>query len=263
LFQGHSLEAADQLKEEAMSGFALDVILAAALILTGETGIYVTVTAVLVFIFIRRDVVMNRRGFTLTELLVALAALGLVLAGLVGILSAGQRSFLVGSNQVESQQNVRVALVRVTEEIRTAGYGRVPPVQGPCVGVSWPAIADGQTATSFTLQNDWDGDGCINPAVATVLNGVSHGERTTYSLTGDRLVRQESAVDPAPVPIVGGVTSLSFVYLDGAGAVTAVAADIRSVVVTIQAGPETRKASTYEQGKVSVTMVDTARIRNR
>src|SRR5439155_51584 len=50
-----------------------------------------------------------QRGFTLPELLVAMASVGLVLTGLVSFLVAGQRSFLVGANQVESQQNVRIA----------------------------------------------------------------------------------------------------------------------------------------------------------
>jgi len=41
-----------------------------------------------------------------------MAGAGLVLAGLVTFLVAGQQSFLVGANQIEAQQNVRIAVTR-------------------------------------------------------------------------------------------------------------------------------------------------------
>src|SRR5437870_8855016 len=99
-----------------------------------------------------------QRGFTFPELLVAMASVGLVLTGLVSFLVAGQRSFLVGANQVEAQQNVRIAIARMIDEIRGSGNGRpglpcgisrlgsgTPPPQP----ATFDAIAAGPTATSF------------------------------------------------------------------------------------------------------------------
>ena len=46
----------------------------------------------------------DQRGFTLTELLVACALIGLVMAGLFSMLQSGQQTYLTGTNQVEAQQ---------------------------------------------------------------------------------------------------------------------------------------------------------------
>ena len=204
---------------------------------------------------------LGRGGFTLTELLVAMACVGLVLAGLTGLLVSGQQSFLVGANQVEAQENVRIALQRMADEIRGAG-------NGPS-GAAFTAIAAGQTATSLVLQNDWNGNGIIEPGVTTNVNGMLRGEQVTYSFVGTQLMRQESGVDAAAVPLVGGIQSLTFTYLGADGATTAVTANIRSVTVAVRGGPQTRAPSnpcapyTYAEGNVGVAMIDTARIRNR
>jgi len=198
------------------------------------------------------------RGFTLPELLVAMTSAGLVFAGLVTFLMAGQQSFLVGSNQIEAQQNVRIALARMIDEIR--GSGNAPGAAGNCPPRS--AIGVGQTATSLTLQNDWNGNGCIDPGVVVIVNGSPRGEQVTYTFAGSRLLRQESAVNNAAEPLVGGIQTLAFAYLDASGAVTETAASICSVVVTIRTRPETRQAAAYPLGRVFVEMTDTARIRN-
>jgi len=200
-------------------------------------------------------------GFTLTEMLVAMACLGLVLAGLTGLFASGHQSFLIGANQVEAQENVRIALSRMADEIRGAG-------NGPS-GAAFAAIAVGQTATSLVLQNDWNGNGIIEPGVTTNVNGALRGEQVTYSFVGTQLLRQESGVDAAAVPLVGGIQNLTFTYFGADGAPTVLSANIRSVTVTVRAGPETRQPSNpcvpyaYAEGNVGVTMIDTARIRNR
>ena len=212
----------------------------------------------------RRPRTTARGGFTLPELLVAMAGAGLVLAGLVTFLVAGQQSFLVGANQIEAQQNVRIAIARLTDEIRGAGNGRPPrsPGDDPPPPPRPPAIAAGQTATSFTVQNDWNGNGTIDQGVVVTVNGSLRGEQVTYSFAGGQLLRRESAVDNAAQPIVGGIQGLVVTYLDASGTETATPEYICSVVVTVQTRPETRQAATYQQGGVVVTMTDTARIRN-
>ena len=207
----------------------------------------------------------GQAGFTLTELLVALAGVGLVLAGLATFFVAGQQSFLVGANQIEAQQNVRIAIARMIEEIRNAGNARAqaPPLPATCPPYGFCALANGQTATSFTLQNDWNGNGVIEPGVTVSVNGTQRDEQITYSFVGSQLLRQESAIDAAPVPLIGGIQALQFSYADETGAVTATTASIRTIVVSVTTSPETRQATTYDQGRVLVTMTDTARIRNR
>ena len=191
-------------------------------------------------------------GFTLAELLVGLAITGIVMAALFGLLTVSQQSVLQGTNQAEAQQNARVVLARMIDDIRSAGYD--PTNSGFSTIIN-------QTTTAFTLQNDWDGSGAIQNNVTTTLSGVARGEQITYSLSGTTLSRQESQVDGSALPIAT-VQSMTLQYLDAAGAVTATSADIRTVAVTLVVAPDTQPAK-GPQGRVLVTVSDRARVRNR
>src|SRR2546428_13522148 len=71
------------------------------------------------------------------------------------------------------------------------------------------AIGPGQTVTSLTLQNDWNGNGCIDSGAVVMANGVQRGEQASYSFAGGQLLRQESAASNAAHPGDGGVESLA------------------------------------------------------
>ena len=185
-------------------------------------------------------------------MLVGLAVTGLVMAAVFGVLTVSQQSVLQGTNQAEAQQNARTVLARMVDDIRSAGYD--PTNNG------FSAIIN-QTATGFTLQNDWNGTGTIQNTVTTTLSGVARGEQITYSLSGGTLSRQESQVDASALPLAQ-VQSMTLQYLDTAGAVTATAADIRTVVITLVVAPDSQPAKN-PQGRVLVTMTDRARLRNR
>jgi prepilin-type N-terminal cleavage/methylation domain-containing protein len=62
----------------------------------------------------------DEAGFTMPELLIALAAIGLVLGAVVSVQESGLRSYVTGSNRMETQQNARIALDRIEREIREA-----------------------------------------------------------------------------------------------------------------------------------------------
>jgi prepilin-type N-terminal cleavage/methylation domain-containing protein len=199
----------------------------------------------------------DRSGFTLAELLVVCAVVGLLLAGISTILIQGNQIYLVGSNQVEAQQAARAALERMAQEIQGAGYdpqglaGQGPlacpwnPIVGASPGFGVP------TATSLTIQSDNNGLGCIQAT-----------ERIWYNLTGTNLQRQDFSVDAVPQTIIGGVQALTFAYLDTDGNATANTALIRAVDITLTTQPE-RVAGIWQAGRVSVTMRDRVRLRNR
>jgi type IV pilus assembly protein PilW len=63
---------------------------------------------------------MNERGFTLAELLVACAVVGVVLAGVFVLQQQGQLAYVWGAARVETQQNARLALDLLTRELRSA-----------------------------------------------------------------------------------------------------------------------------------------------
>lgn len=174
------------------------------------------------------------RGFTLAELLVAVAVVGMVLVSLGTLLQRGHQAYQAGAAQIEAQQSARAALERLARELRGAGLDPR--------GASFPALAN-PTPTGFTIQNDVNGDGVI----------AGNRERITYSLTG-RILRRNAG--GGAQPMIEGVESLAFTYLDGAGNPTMVPGEIRSVVIVIT----TRSDG---GGTPRVSMTTQIRLRNR
>lgn len=236
----------------------------------------------------------DQRGFTLAELLVAIAILGLIMIGVLTLLMTGNQSYLSGSNQAEAQASVRAGLERMTLDLREAGYGPttdqncVPPtpVAGCFNAVAGPGGVGGPTATSFTLQADWNGSGGANPIQPAVIvpvnytfggvvTPVNRGEQVTYTVVGGNLQRQESGVDAAPLVLVtsvqqaltGGAPQPFFTYLDINGAVIANPAatpeQIRTIWVQMRVGVQNQPPAIWMAGAVQVTMSDRIRLRNR
>jgi prepilin-type N-terminal cleavage/methylation domain-containing protein len=208
----------------------------------------------------------SERGFTMTELLITTAIIGVVMSGLYVMLASGEQSYLVGTNQAEAQQALRLSVDRIMQDLRTAGY--CPTCASACP-TPFPAIT-AQSATGFTIQYDWNADyncgtgvGINTTGTVNYLGtGTQRGENIIYALSGTNLTRREMGVDGAPVVIAGGITSLAFTYLDVNDAVTATPGNIRRIGIAITARPQNQPAATAE-GKVLVSLQDSIRLRNR
>ena len=123
----------------------------------------------------------NERGFTLAEMLVVCAIVGLVMASLLGLVMSGQQAYWFGTTQVDGQQTVRVAIERMVKEIREAGYEPFPGETDPALcpnATNYPLYTAGvpcykfvpiasQSATALTLQYNWDGSTCAVPCSPT------------------------------------------------------------------------------------------------
>ena len=239
----------------------------------------------------------DQRGFTLAELLVAIAILGLIMLGVMTLLMTGNQSYLTGSNQAEAQAAVRAALERMTADIREAGYG--PTTDQNCTAPNVPAgcfnAVINPSATSFTLQSDWNGSGAIQPAVPvqvaycfnppcppTPPTNVDRGEQVTYTVDGaGNLTRLESALPLPPAgqggvqtlvtsvqrARAGGVDQAFFTYLGANGNVMTPAAAnpelIRTIWVQMRVGVQNQPPAIWQTGRVQVTMSDRIRLRNR
>ena len=172
---------------------------------------------------------------TLAELLVALVTFGLVAAAAVTLLDEGQRAWAFGAARAETQQSARVALARLTAEIRGAGRG----------GHGFDAVAVA-APEQIALQQDLDGDGVI----------AARGERVTWRLAGTILRRDAGG---GAQPIINGVRALRLTYFDAAGAPTAAPAEVRSVEIVLVTRPEYSVAAST----VSTVLTTHVRLRNR
>lgn len=211
----------------------------------------------------------NEGGYTLAEMMVVCAIVGLVMASLLGLVMTGQKAYWYGTTQVDAQQTVRVAVERMVKEIREAGYHPQTPTPittGACATMicyayNFNAIGSSPSATSLTLQYDWNGDGVtaasgkVNDPILCATGGGCRGERVTYSFSGGALTRQEVGVDASALTIASGITSLTFTYMAEDGTVTSNPADIRIVGLSVTAQTDTKGAY--------VTMTDRIRLRNR
>ena len=168
------------------------------------------------------------RGFTLTELVVVMAVLGLVLAGVFAIQHQGTQSYLMGASRVEVQQNARTALELMVRELRSA---------------QTLTVVGGPGDVTFVDQN---------------------GVTVRYQLVGTTLNRSANGV---PAALIGGVQTLTFTYYSAfdastnTGTVTAVPGSVRVIRIAIITGSE-RGASPGSPGDQHATVESTVKLRN-
>jgi prepilin-type N-terminal cleavage/methylation domain-containing protein len=165
---------------------------------------------------------LNQRGFTLTELLVALAMLGLVLTGVYTLQQQGLYSYRMGAAKVEAQQNARVALDLMIRELRSA--------------TSVTAIAVGDL--TFVDQD---------------------GVTIRYNLTGTNLQRTANAVVDV---LIGGVANMALTYRDSNGVVTATPASVANVAITITTQPQAANPCAASATNQKMIVQDQVRLRN-
>ena len=98
---------------------------------------------------------LNQRGFTLVELLVVLAILGLVMVTVLNVYMTGNTIGQTGQNRAEAQQGARAGML-MEEDLRLAGYGCpatgcAPPAPLPAGCVAPPAQSNFICASATSL----------------------------------------------------------------------------------------------------------------
>ncbi len=146
------------------------------------------------------------QGFTLLETLISSALFAVVIAGVYLLYTTMQTTMSRGEVKTELQQNARVGLSRIAQEIRMAGYD--PSGAIPLVAV--PPRAAIRAATP----------GCLSFVADVSASGAS--SQITYLLDGTVLRRRQDAWDAGTLafsrgsaqPQAESVDLLSFTYYD-------------------------------------------------
>lgn len=109
-------------------------------------------------------------GFTLVEMMIALALGIFVISGVTDVFISQQRAYNIQDQVSEMQQNVRVAMERITRSIRSAGYD---PRKNYIFGITNNTWANSNssglaitTAQEIYLTIDNDSDGVIDDSTS-------------------------------------------------------------------------------------------------
>ena len=176
----------------------------------------------------------DQRGFTLTELMVVAAVLGMILAAVVLVQQQGQQAYIFGSHRVEVQQNNRAALELMVRELRSATSVTAVP-----------------SATNLTFLDE-------------------SGNTIQYQISGailNRTVTVAATATTTTTPLIGGVQTLALAYYsdwNGAtntGTTTTTPAQVKLIRLQLVTGTEDQ-VSSGSPGNQSATMETLVRLRN-
>ena len=107
-----------------------------------------------------------RAGFTLIEVMIAIAIAAITVAGLYGLFTIQSRQLLTQDLQMEMNQNLRFATDMVTRNIRMAGYGTSGYVSGE-LGPTNPGNSSPNSLLPVIIP--WDANGANGTDAITVV----------------------------------------------------------------------------------------------
>lgn len=232
---------------------------------------------------------LNKKGFSLIELLVAMAVAAILLAGIYKAFNSQMKTHVAQQAVADMQQGLRASMFLMDKDIRMAGYNptglapaQITTADNNLIEFTMD-ITGGQNdgddndddgnfdAGDLNQDNDNldnDGDGLVDEDDEADESRFGDGdvgdlfERIRYSLAGNTLQREfwdDVAVDWQSSDIAENIEALNFVYLDqdrnpldddGNGNVTASISQIRSIQITIVARADQNPNSMLPNQKI-------------
>ena len=211
-----------------------------------------------------------QQGFTLVELLVAMAMAGIVIGAIYSTYKSQQDSYVAQTHVAEMQQNLRAALYVIGRDIRMAGFN--PADINNLAGFEQSLLdGDGNEATdptrmAFTIDDDADG------AISSTLSANNNAEQIAYRKFVDvpnDIYRLEKFTYDAVLgwdwrTVAENIDAIDFVYLDDNGTsidpTTATNLPlIRSVQITLLAR-STHIANDYTNNQTYVNQRDVSEV---
>lgn len=133
------------------------------------------------------------RGFSLVELMIAMAVGLVVLGAAYGIFTSQNKTLKAQEQIVELQQNVRAAMGMITRDVRRAGYNpQRATFSGLTVG-----------ATQIEIRADFDGNGSTNGT----------NEYIVYAYDSTNMKITKKIGDGAPQPVAENIEAFTVTTL--------------------------------------------------
>ena len=158
----------------------------------------------------------GKGGFTVTELVLALAIMMVVMSAMTGLLIFLNRAYTTQNVAAGVQQVARVGIDLMTRNIRKAGLN---PLNKNPIGIVEAS------SKKLRFQHDTNGSGAIEKG---------EGEDVAYLLnTNNQLIRQKDGNSRSNRSLVDDVNDLTFKYLDANDLETVVLDDIQTVAISL------------------------------
>lgn len=156
----------------------------------------------------------NNKGFTLIEILIALALAGLVMTAVYSTYNIQHKSYLVQEQVTAIQQNLRAALYMMELDFRMMGYDPDGRADSGITIAESDRIRFTYVADDDGLDNDQDG----------VVDESDEETSVTYEIydaygDGDNDLGRAipTANSGNNLPVAENIDAIDFVYYDGAG----------------------------------------------
>lgn len=148
----------------------------------------------------------KKGGFSLIELLVAMAIMSVVSVAIYGVFSVSSRTYTAQGVAADVQQSVRAAMEVMLQDIRAAG---LDPTASGNFGIELAETAK-LRFTSDSIDAGGDFNGVLDDA---------NSERITYVIQGAELnqILYETTASENSQPLISDVQNLTFTYFDADG----------------------------------------------
>jgi len=155
-----------------------------------------------------RLMTLEKKGFSLVEILVALAIAGIVTAAIYQAFQSQQKSYLVQDQVAEMQQNLRAATDLMAREIRMAGYD-------PTGNAGATIQLAKESQISFTM--DLNGNSKCPPSSSDPNESIAYGFSNTADGDGDGLADSGAAdlgrnTGSGFQPVAENIVAIGFAY---------------------------------------------------
>jgi len=144
----------------------------------------------------------SQKGFTIVELLVAMAISMVVMAAVYSTYRSQQTSYIIQDQVSATQQNIRAAMYSLVRDIQMAGFN---PTNA--VGNIFRITTPGENTITFTADN---GPGDTAGVQHYRSGGVDSDETITYSLNGNKeLIRNVGGTNQT---LAQNIEAIGFAY---------------------------------------------------